>query len=325
MEIAITGATGFIGSALIPILLEQGHTLRLLTRRPITEAPPGVTWVQGDLENAASLAALTRGASVVIHLAAVISVSDKPDPRVHHLNTAGTEAILTAAREAGVRRFIHLSSITAFNQYPYDEPMDESRPPSTSVTPGYDYSKTLSQACALAFDSPEMDVIVLAPTAVIGPYDHTPSLIGKAVINLYKGKIPALFPGGVDFVDVRDLGMAIVQAIRQGAKGQVYIISGHWKSLAELAYSIGKLRGRPVRLPVAPLWLVFGMLPLVNAWSRITGGPPYYTRQSVYNLIYSNRKISHTKAARDLGFHPRPFETTLQDTINWFKETGAIL
>lgn len=325
MRIAITGASGYIGSVLVPVLLSEGHQLQLLTRKPAAAATPaGVTYITGDLLDENSLRTLVTGAEAVIHLAAMISVDDRPDETVFRVNTEGTRLLAGAARAAGVGRFIHLSSVTAYNQAPYDERMDEKRGATTETRYGYDYSKAVSQAIALAHNGPDMAVVVLAPTAVMGPFDQQPSLIGKAVVKIYQRKIPALFPGGVDFVDVRDVAGAIAAALHRGTAGSAYLLSGTWASLVTLSREIGRVSGRRIALPVVPLWLVFGMLPLVRFWARITGGPPFYTRQSVYNLILSNKKIDHAAATAELGFEPRAFTATVEDTINWFRQTGVI-
>ncbi|MGF6929719.1 dihydroflavonol-4-reductase [Chitinophaga sp. W2I13] len=325
MKIAMTGASGYIGSVLVPLLLSEGHTLRLLTRKPLPETTPeGITFVQGELLAEAAIRQLVAGADAVIHLAAVISVDDRPDKTLFHINTEGTRLLAAAAQQAGVKRFIHLSSVTAYNQAPYDEPMNESRGVVNTTRHGYDYSKAVSQAIVLEYNGSGMEVVVLAPTAIMGPFDRQPSLIGKAIINMYKEKIPALFPGGVDFVDVRDVAGAIASALTRGTAGAVYLLSGEWVSLVSLNREVGRIKARPVTLRVVPLWLVFSMLPFVRMLAVISGGPPFYTRQSVYNLIYSNKKIDHSKAAVELNFRPRPFTETLWDTIDWFKQTGAI-
>lgn len=325
MRIAITGASGYIGTVLTPLLLSRGHTLRLLTRKqPPTHSPDGIEFVYGHLLDPESLQELVAEVDVVIHLAAMISVDDKPNENLFLVNTGGTRSLASAAMQAGVKRFIHLSSVTAFNQAPYNERMDESRGVATDIQHSYDHSKAVSQAIALEYNGNGMEVIVLAPTAVMGPYDQQPSLIGKAVVNMYKGKIPALFPGGVDFVDVRDVAGAIVNAISMGTPGKAYLLSGQWVSLVTLSKETGRIKGKRISLPVVPLWLVFSMLPLVRMLAALRGGPPFYTRQSVYNLIYSNKKIDHSKAQAELQFHPRAFTETLQDTIDWFKQTGAI-
>ncbi|CAL1517681.1 NAD-dependent epimerase/dehydratase family protein [Chitinophaga sp. MM2321] len=324
MKIAITGATGYIGSVLTPLLQAATHQLKLLSRKEQPGQQAGIEFVYGNLLDEDAIHRLAHGADAVIHLAAMISVSDRPEEALFRINTTGTRLLATAAQQAGVKRFIHLSSITAYEQAPFDEPMDEHRRPAHALQYGYDHSKAASQAIALEHNGNGMEVIVLAPTAVMGPYDHRPSLIGKAIVNIYNGNIPALFPGGVDFVDVRDVAQAIVHALTMGVPGQAYILSGEWLSLVTLSKQIGIIKGKEIKLPVLPLWLVMAMLPLVGGLAKLTGGPPYYTRQSVYNLIYSNKKINNTKAREALQFHPRTIIETLRDTIEWFRQTGAL-
>ncbi|MBC9935011.1 NAD-dependent epimerase/dehydratase family protein [Chitinophaga qingshengii] len=323
MKIAITGAMGYIGSVLTPLLLAQGHQLRIHARK--TQAPvTGVTYVYGSLLDPDFVAAFVQDMDAVIHMAAVISVSDTPDMDAFHFNTATTRLLTEVAQRSRVRRFLLISSITAYEQAPYDMPMDETRPYTQGMRYSYDHSKAVSQETALAANGPSLEVLVLAPTAVIGPFDQRPSLIGDAVIRIYQGKIPAIFPGGVDFVDVRQVANAIVQALTAGTPGQAYILSGEWMTLKTLSAHIARIKGKRIFLPVVPLWLVMGSLPLVRAWARLTGGAPYYTRQSVYNLTRSNRKIDNSKARRELGFQPGSLVNTLQDTIAWFKENRML-
>lgn len=320
MTIAITGASGFIGRVLVPLLTARGHSLRLLVHTGLPAADAQL--VRGSLLDKESLALLVTGADMVIHLAAVISM--QKDERAAEVNVTGTRLLLEEARLAGVRRFIHLSSVTAFNQAPYEEPMDESRGPVKAAQHNYDFSKAASQATALEYNRRGLEVIVLAPTAVFGPFDHQPSLLGKAIISFYKGRIPALFPGGVDFVDVRDVAGAIAGALSGGVPGNVYLLGGRWVSLKTLGAEIGRISGKTRALPVMPPWLIFGALPLVKLWARLTGAPPYYTRQAVNNLLYSNRRIDCTAAEAALQFKPRPFEQTLKDTVAWFQKSGML-
>lgn len=323
MKIAITGATGFIGSVLTPLLLARGHQLKIHARKapsPVT----GITYVNGSLSDPDFVARFVEDMDVVIHMAAVISLSDVPDMDAFHFNTVSTRLLAEAAQRASVRRFLFVSSITAYEQAPYDTPMDETRPYTQGMRYSYDDSKAVAQEAALACNGPELEVIVLAPTAVIGPFDQRPSLIGDAVVRIYRGKIPAIFPGGVDFVDVRQVAQTIVQALTAGTPGQAYILSGEWMTLKTLSAHIAKIKGKRIFLPVLPLWLIMGLLPLVRAFSRLTGGAPFYTRQSVYNLIRSNRKIDSSKARRELGFNPGSLTAVLQDTIAWFKENKML-
>ena len=325
MKIAVTGSSGFIGQVLVPLLLGQGHVLNLLTRQPVsTNNQENITFIHGDLLQQNSLNRLVAGMDVVINVAAMISISDAADKNAFKVNTEGTSLLLAAAQRAAVRRFIHVSSVAAFEQAPYDEPMDESWGPATAQPYSYDASKVIAQATALAYNSNNFEVIVLAPTAVTGPFDQRPSLLGKAVINMYKGNVPALFPGGVDFVDVRDVAAAIASALTRGVPGNTYLLSGRWVSLKNLSREVYKAKGKNKVLPILPLWLAFGLLPLVKLWARITGGQPYYTRAAIYQVIHSNKKIDHSKATAALDYKPRPFEETIKDEIDWFKKKGFL-
>ena len=319
MRIAITGASGFIGANLVPLLEKAGHELRLLSRQPARQKNSASTeWVYGELQDNASLRNLVSGADAVINLAAMVSIKDGRDDRLIEVNTTGIRLLAAAAQEAGVRRFIHISSAIAYEQAPYDQPMDEHRPLLQSQANSYAWSKSLAQAIALEHNQQGMEVLVLAPTGVMGPNDHQPSLLGELIIKLYTGQVPALFPGGIDLVDVRDVAAAIVTALTSGTPGQAYLLSGNWATLGTLCEYIGAISGKRIALPVLPLWLVYAVLPVVRIRARITRRPALYTRQAVDTLVYSNKRIDHTRAQQELGFHPRPLRETVKDSLAQF-------
>lgn len=327
MNIAVTGSSGFVGQVLCRELLANGHCLRLLvhSRQPSNPTNDRVRYVQGDLSDKRSLETLVPGVEVVIHLAAKLSAIDEHDPVLFHTNTAGTQYLLDAAKEAGVKQFIYLSSVNAYVARPTDESMDESRQLRTSGVPGYDLSKAIAQSMVLEANSPAMATIVLAPTAIIGPYDQQPSPLGQAIIKIYNGKIPALFPGGVDFVDVRDVVKAIVNTLSMGKAGKAYLLGGKWESLKYLTKKISLVKGKPISIPVLPAWLLLFLLPFIGMWAKITKHSPLYTKYAVDNLLYSNRQIDYSLAMADLQYHPRPLAETIQDTIAWFKTSGYLI
>jgi dihydroflavonol-4-reductase len=330
VKIAVTGASGFIGAVLVPLLQDAGHDLRLLTRnRPPPSNAQGYTddadieqqtteWIQGDMLNKERLRQLVTGADAVIHLAAMISMKDGPDEKLIQVNVKGTQNLAEAAKAAGVKRLIHVSSAAAYEQAPYDQPLDENKKLVQSAKYSYPYSKALSQQVALEYNDNQMAVLVLAPTAVLGPYDHEPSLLGAGILKLYRGSIPAVFPGGVDMVDVRDVAGAIASALFHGTPGSTYLLSGHFATLSQLNQLVCDVKGKTKKLPVLPLWPILAALPVLHAWSKIIGTSALYTRQSVDNLLFSNKKINHAKARRELGYHPRPLAETIRGTIAWF-------
>lgn len=338
MVIAMTGASGFVGRVVAPLLVGRGCRVRALVRSAGPAGMEGVEIVTGDLLRKESLVELVRGADVVIHLAAAITVGDRFDSEAFRVNSEGTRLLLEAARAAGVRRFIQVSSVIVFEQAPYDQLLNEDRPLALESAYDYERSKLAAHTMALSFNAPGFEVIVLAPTAVIGPYDWRPSRIGEMVMNLYRGRIPAIFDAGIDFVDVRDVAAALVASLDRGRPGQVYLLSGGWRSLAELrdavAFAFAAVRGGRVGaaarmerrvLPIMlPLWLVRGAVPLVRVFSAVTGALRYFNRAAIDKLVYSNRHVDSARARAELGFASRPFAETIRDTVEWFRQEGYI-
>jgi len=165
-----------------------------------------------------------------------------------------------------------------------------------------------------------LDAVIINPTSVVGPNDFKPSLIGQAILQLYVGKMPALIPGGYDWVDVRDVVSGTISALEKGRTGESYLLSGHYVSLIDLYNMLTSLIGNGKTLPVLPSWLAELGLPFLQAWSRMSGNKPLYTRESLEILKTAHTNISSEKASRELGYHARPFNETLKDTITWFGE-----
>jgi dihydroflavonol-4-reductase len=279
--------------------------------------------IHGDVMDENALDLLMAGADVVIHLAAIVSIQAH-DPAMIRINAEGTSRALDAAMRNNVRRFIHFSSIHAMNPRPFDEELNETRPPATDSTYDYDRSKILSETYVQkAFDK-GLETIIFSPTAVMGPFDHRPSALGNALIRFYQGRNPALIPGGYDWVDVRDVGRAVLASLERGTPGEKYILSGTWISIRELAERIEALGGSSPPGLTTPLWLAQIGAPVLNLHARITGQEPIYTRLSLSTIRNSHKNISSKKAEQALGYGKRPFMETLQDTLHWFQSIKKI-
>jgi dihydroflavonol-4-reductase len=325
MVIAVTGSNGHVGFNLCRKLAEKGETVRaLLHKNDFALKHLNVQVVRGDLLDPGCLPAFLDGADVVFHLAARISITGDDHGMVRKLNTEGTRNILTASRQSGVKRFIHFSSIHAFRQEPLDQVLDESRELVGDEAFSYDRSKADGERIVMDAAKNGFDAFVLSPTAVIGPMDWEPSLMGKAFLQLYYRQIPALVPGGYNWVDVRDIVDAAINSIDKGKKGEKYLLPGNWHSLKEVAALIEKVTGRRTNKAEMPFWLARVGLPFITAFSRITGSTPLYTSESLSIIKKSNKLISGAKAERELGFKSRPLEETVRDTFNWFRETGSL-
>ncbi len=325
ITIALTGTTGHLATAILPLLTGKGYKVKALIHKqmPIAEGP-GLSFIRGSLTDSDSLDLLVEGCQVVIHCAARISLFSDKDPHVYETNFRGTVNLFSAAKKAGVRRFIQVSSIHAYDQKTADECLNEESRYCPDDAPGYDRSKRDAQVYVLKASSDPMEVVVLNPTAVIGPFDSKPSLLGKAVMDIYAGRIPALIRGGFDFCDVRDVAAAIVTAIVQGRDRQAYLLGGKWYSLDDLQKIVMNIKGSRRRMPVLPAWAAYLGLPFTLLLSLINRQEPFYTRESIEAIVNGHKKISSDKAVRELEYNPRPLDETIRDTIQWFQDAGYL-
>ncbi len=325
MNIAVTGPSGHIGMNLCRALTARGHSLRVLIHhddRALLQA--GLEREDGDVLDPDSLNRLLRDIEVVFHLAAVISIQVRSKSELFANNVQGTRNLLSAAREAGVRRVIHFSSVHALEPEPLDQILDESRPLAIRDRLAYSRSKALAEEVALKATAAGQDVVILNPTAVLGPFDFSPSHLGKALIAMYLGKLPALIKGGYDWVDVRDVVDASLRAVTRGHSGTRYLLSGRWRTISELAAMVHDLGGHPPPRLTCPYGLARWGLPFLRWHCRLTGTAPLYTRDSLHILQHSPRHVSRARAERDLAFSPRPLEETLRDTLAWFRDHGYL-
>ena len=319
MNIAITGASGHIGANLCRELIGRNHKLKVLVNE-FTGSISGLDLehVKGNLLDPGSLRDLAHGSEILIHLAASISITGNRS--ILETNFKGTQNVLKAVKDSHVKRLIHFSSIHAISHDPLDETLDETRSLVLQDRIIYNRSKALAEQAVLDAVAGGLDAVIINPTSVIGPNDFKPSLIGQAIIQLHQGKMPALIPGGYDWVDVRDVVSGTISALEKGRTGESYLLSGHYVSLAGLYDMLLSLKENGKSLRVLPFWLAELGLPFLQAWSRMTGNKPLYTRESIEILKTAHTDISSNKAVRELGYHARPFNETLKDTITWFRE-----
>jgi dihydroflavonol-4-reductase len=320
MYIAITGASGHIGVNLCRLLVREGYPVRALVHKN-NASLEGINLekVRGDLMDPASLSAFVEDMDIVFHLAGVISIRNQGIKDVFEKNVEGTRNILAASKKASVKRVVHFSSIHALAQDPLDKVLDETRPLAFYDRMAYSRSKAYAEQEVLTAVRQGLDAVILNPTAVIGPEDHEPSLMGRALILMSLGKLPFLVPGGYDWVDVRDVAQAASIAMVKGRKGERYLLSAHWRELKVIAGMVSCITERTQRRKTCPHGIARLGLPFVNLYCRFTDRDALYTRDSLHTLRTSHRSISHEKARRELDYSPRPIMETLRDTLDWFK------
>ena|ERR1039457_4011836 len=325
MIISVTGANGHVGINLCDTLCRMGHSVKALSHKNDWGLKCiKVETVKGDVLNKESLRNLIDGSDVVFHLAAKISIKGDPDGSVRQINVQGTRNVAEIALDSGVKRFIHFSSIHAFHHGPTDEFLDETRKLVGQDAFNYDRSKADGERSIMEAVKNGLNAVILSPTAIIGPMDYEPSLMGKALLQIYRQQIPSLVPGGYNWVDVRDIVSAAVSAISKGTTGEKYLLAGHYHSLIEVSRLIEKHTGVKTTKMISPFWMAKIGLPFITAYSKISGVEPLYTSESLHILMKSNKNISHSKASRELGFNPRSLDETIRDSFEWFRQNGFI-
>ena len=325
MEISVTGASGHVGNVLCRKLVGNGHRVKVLVHQDENDLKTiGVEMVRGDLLNADSLDKLCKNSEIVFHLAAKISINEKEKELVYRTNVTGTDNLIKASLKAGIKKFIHFSTIHALDPFPLDENMDETRQFITHTHMIYEQSKTDGERLVLEAVKNGLDAVIITPTAIIGPHDYKPSYLGQALIKMYTNSLPMLVPGGYDWVDVRDVVDCAISASEKGRKGERYLASGHYLSLKELSKLISQTTGKKTPSFTGPAFLATIGLPFITLYARLKKEDPLYTSNSLEILRNSNSRISHTKATSELNYQPRPLEETLRDTFEWYVQNGLI-
>lgn len=325
MKIAVTGATGHIGSAVCRELVKRGYEVKALMRSDMRAiANLDITHVKGDILSRESLIKLMEDCDGVVHTAGLIRLGYKYDKEVYDINVTGTKNVFDVAISRKVKRIVHLSSIHAYRQQPLNASLDESRQLVAERSIFYDQTKRTAHLLAQKMAAEGHDVVIIAPTSVLGPPDFKPSKIGKAVVDIYKGSVPAAVKGGFDFVDVRDAAAGIVSALEKGKPGASYLMGGKYHTIKDLADTVLEVKGVKKRLAELPLLAAYVGLPFIKSYAALAHKAPLYDKVYLDILQDANRHIVSEMARQELGFTARPLKETIADLIGWFKKTGKI-
>lgn len=322
--IVVTGATGHLGNVLVRRLVALGRgEIRALvgpSGRTASLAGAEVETVEADVRDHASLLRAFRGAEIVYHTAGIVSIETGGLERLRVTNVEGVRNVLAACRQAGVRRLVYTSSVHALAEPPRGVCLDES----SSVDPVRvigPYARTKAEATRLALDAAGegLDVVVVFPSGIIGPYDFRPSYTGRFILECAQGRRRVYVDGAYNFVDVRDVAQGLIAAGEKGGQGEGYLLAGHEVSVVGLTRAIASIAGVPGARWRLPFGFTRAVSLLMPVYARLRNEQPLFTSYSL-DVIASNCLMSHDKAQRELDFSPRPFRETLEDTIGWFTQ-----
>jgi len=325
--ILVTGATGFVGSAVARACAARSLAVRVLARpggdrRNLAGFDCEVA--EGDLTDAASLTRAVAGCRFVAHVAADYRIW-VPDPAaMERANVTGTVALLRAAQAAGVERMVYCSSVAALGLTGTDIPGDELTPIDPARIVGiYKRSKYAAEQAVLSLAREGMPVVIVNPAAPVGPRDVKPTPTGRMIADAASGRMPAYVDTGLCVVHVDDVAEGHLLALERGRTGERYVLGGENLSLAALLGVVAEVAGRRaprIRLPNGALWPVALAF---EGWARLSGQTPLVTRD---HLRMARKKMffSSAKAIAELGYAPRPVRDAVADAIAWFRANGMV-
>jgi dihydroflavonol-4-reductase len=323
----LTGANGFIGSHVARLLVERGETVRVLLRRGsdarALEGLP-VERVYGDLRDPRSLRAALRAVGRVFHLAADYRLWSKNPREIYETNVTGTRNLLAAAREEGIERFIYTSSVSTI-AVPRDGclPAEDTQATLDEMVGHYKRSKFLAEQEALLASQAGLPLVIVNPTAPVGPGDWKPTPTGQIILDFLNGKMPAYVDTGLNVVPVEDAAWGHLLAADRGRVGERYILGGRNMTLKEIFDILSTLSGRPsprLRLPYA-VALAAGYAD--TAVSRLLGREPRIPLEGV-RMARHKMFVDCSKAPRDLGFRAGSVEGALERAVRWYTDNNFV-
>ena len=328
MLAAVSGSTGFIGSAVVRTLVAAGRPVRALcepgaSTRNLEGLPAGaVERVDVDVCDLDGMKRALDGCAAYYHLAAIYRVWN-PDPRaIYRVNLEGTTVALLAAQAAGVGRVVYTSSIAAVGLHADGRPSDETVAWNLQdIADEYILTKHLSERIALAF-ARVLPVVVVNPAFPFGPGDLAPTPTGKIILGLLRGEVPGTGPGGFCAVDVDDVAQAHVAAETRGRVGERYLLGNHNVGFADFAALVAEVSGvAPPRLHV-PGVVALGVARGMEIWSaRVSHREPQGTVKAI-EYLQRFASFDPAKARRELGFPCTPLRTSVERAVEFFRAQG---
>jgi len=329
MTTLVTGATGFIGSAVLRQLLDAGHDVRVLIRpksdrRNIDGLPVEIAY--GDLIDPLSLDQGMKGCSTLFHVAADYRLWALKAEEMYEVNVVGTRNIMHAALNTGIQRVVYTSSVATLGVTQDGSPADEGTTVSLKDMVGhYKRSKFMAEAEVKRLaDEEGLPVVIVNPSTPVGPRDIRPTPTGRFIVDAASGRMPAYVDTGLNLVHVDDVAIGHLLALEHGKVGERYILGACNMTLKEIFCAIAAITGQTPPKICLPHHLVFPIACLSEGWARLASRrEPRVTLNGV-RLARKKMFFSIEKARRFLGFNPRPVEEALRDAVAWFRENGYL-
>ncbi|WP_029043594.1 hopanoid-associated sugar epimerase [Cupriavidus sp. WS] len=326
--VLVTGASGFLGSAVARQALARGFRVRAMVRaqsprRNLDGLP--VEIVEGDMRDTRAMEAALQGVRYLFHVAADYRLW-APDPEeIVRTNVAGTEAVMGAAQACRVERIVYTSSVATLRVAGATAPVNEDAPMSGHEAIGaYKRSKVLAERVVEGMVARDgLPAVIVNPSTPIGPRDVRPTPTGRIIVEAASGKIPAFVDTGLNLVHVDDVAEGHMLALERGATGERYILGGQDVTLQQMLADLAAMTGRRPPTIKLPRWPLYPLAYAAEAVARVTGKEPFLTADglsmSKYQMFFSS-----DKARRVLGYQARPYQEALREALEWFRAAGYL-
>ncbi len=326
MKSLVTGANGFIGSAVARCLLDAGHEVRCLVRpgsdrRNLYKLPVEIS--EGDLRSAPSLKRAVTGCDNLFHVAADYRLWVPNPETMYDINVTGTHALILAAAEAGLKRMIYTSSVATLGANQDGSPANEETPSSLgSMTGHYKRSKFMAEQIVRQMtDEHKLPLVIVNPSTPIGPRDIKPTPTGRIVVDTLCGRMPAYINTGLNVAHADDIAHGHLLAYANGKPGERYILGGENMTLLQILQTIDEISGKRIKRFHLPVKLVLPAAWLMEKMAMVTNVEPRATVDSV-RMAKKKMFYSCDKAVRELGYRYRPAVEALEDAMTWFQDNG---
>lgn len=322
MTVAVTGASGVVGRAVLRHLAASGRPVRALVRSPqaaAVVAELGATPVEGDLADYPSLVDGFRGAEVVYHVAGLNQNCPRRPDELMRVNVDGSRAVVRAARAVGVRRLVYTSSAATIGEA-HGVVATEDTPHRGHYLSHYERSKHVAEQVVMAEAGP-LELVVVNPSSVQGPGRATGT--GKLIIDLLNGKLPALVETTLSVVDIDDCARGHLAAEERGVPGRRYLLNSFRMPLREAVELLEKVTGRQLRVRWVPVWAAMAAATAVEGVARVSGRTPPVCREMVRVLAHGHR-YDGGRAAAELGITYTEPEVTLRRLVEWLRDRGLV-
>jgi len=326
--VLVTGASGFVGAAVVRALLAAGRKVRALLR-PSSDRRNveglAVDVRLGSLIEPRSLAAAIEGCDALYHVAADYRLWVRNPAEMYACNVDGTRSLMEAALAAGVGRIVYTSSVATLGWHADGTPADETTPSTVADMVGhYKRSKFLAEAAVRdLIRMRALPAVIVNPSTPIGPRDVKPTPTGRIIIEAASGRMPAYVDTGLNLVHVDDVARGHLLAEERGRVGECYILGGENLTLGDILRLIAGIVGRKPPKVEVPAALVWPVAVIEEALGWLIGREPFATREG---LRMSRHKMffASTKAECEFDYRARPAREGLADAIAWFRQAGMV-